>query len=377
MDTQPTVPSADPNAKQAETPTTAQPKKYIRTFAGDIKTVQEQGIPDLTPLVKAPPTALPTPAPPPPPQSRPAEPMSSPLETYAGDFSKRVGETRASTATILAAEQDSASRTPRPSPARGNRLYLIAGAVLLVAGAAGAYIAYTYYAAAGAPVVLAPAVSAPIFVDDREEISGTGDVLLQAIERSVARTLAPHAVRLLFMSLSTTTEQSVFSELSVSAPGVLVRNVSAKGSMAGVVNTGGEQSPFFILSVATYGNTLAGMLSWETVMPRALAGLFPAYPVSVPAGTATSTAAATTPMPKRGVPKANVATTTVAVAAPVFIAGFRDEVVANHDVRVYRDAAGKSVLLYGYWNQTTLVIARSPEAFTEILQRLATSRTQP
>ena len=56
--------------------------------------------------------------------------------------------------------------------------------------------------------------------------------------------------------------------------------------------------------------------------------------------------------------------------------GFVDEVVRNHDVRVYRDATGKSVLLYGYWNQTTLVIARDVAAFTELLQRLATSRAQ-
>jgi peptidoglycan hydrolase-like protein with peptidoglycan-binding domain len=76
----------------------------------------------------------------------------------------------------------------------------------------------------------------------------------------------------------------------------------------------------------------------------------------------------------------NSGTTTAAATttppAPLVTIGFRDEVVANHDVRIYRDGEGRSVLLYGYWNQTTLVIARNPPSFTEILQRLATSRME-
>ena len=70
-----------------------------------------------------------------------------------------------------------------------------------------------------------------------------------------------------------------------------------------------------------------------------------------------------------------MATSSLQVAAGS-VATFHDEVVSNHDVRIYRDAAGKSILLYGYWNQFTLVIARDPAAFTEILGRLATSRSQ-
>ena len=62
--------------------------------------------------------------------------------------------------------------------------------------------------------------------------------------------------------------------------------------------------------------------------------------------------------------------------ARTFSIFFFDEVVANHDVRIYRDAEGRSILLYGYWNQTTLVIARDPSAFAEILGRLATSRRE-
>jgi hypothetical protein len=130
--------------------------------------------------------------------------------------------------------------------------------------------------------------------------------------------------------------------------------------MAGVVSAGGNQSPFFILSVASFGDTFAGMLSWEPRMPRDLSKLFLPYPVSV---AATSTVATTT-------------SKDAAKTSLVSSAAFFDATIANHDVRVYRDSEGRDVLLYGYWNQTTLVIARDAAAFTEIVGRLATSRTQ-
>ena len=313
-----------------DTPT---PPKYIRTFEGDMKTLKKGDAPDLAPLEKP-----------------------TPLKTYAGDFSERMKETRASAVTVLAAEQDASPRTPQvisENSSRSNLPYIIVGVLLLVAGGFGAYVAYTRYLIVSAPVVLTRNASAPIFVDESEQILGTGTVLLKAIEQSVARPLAPNNIRLL--SVASTTVGSVFSALPLSVPDILLRNVNAADSMAGVVHAGEGQSPFFILSVASYGETFAGMFSWESRMPRDLKALFPPHPQPpVSTGSATSTAGGTL-------------TTQLE---------FRDEVVNNHDVRIYRDAAGRSVLLYGYWNQTTLVIARNPEAFAEILERLATARTQ-
>jgi hypothetical protein len=270
-------------------------------------------------------------------------------------------ETNASAATVLAAEQDVA---PAPvlvqssAPAsKKNLVYIIAGVVLLVVGITGAVVAYLRYQTATAPpVVTAPVISAPIFVDEREQVEGSGVTLLSAIQKSVARPIASGVVRFLYMSPAT---ESVFAALDLSVPGSVLRNVSASGSMAGVVFASGKQSPFFILSVSSYSNTFAGMLSWEKTMPRDLAGLFP-----VPAAVAPATASATT------------TTATTSTAVPAAAAGFSDATVANHDVRVYRDAAGRDVLLYGYWNQTTLVIARDATAFAEVLGRLASSRAQ-
>jgi hypothetical protein len=103
-------------------------------------------------------------------------------------------------------------------------------------------------------------------------------------------------------------------------------------------------------------------------MLRDLGVLFPEYPAAILDIVATSTTATTTVKNTKKAATTTLPTLAIALA-------FHDEVVANHDVRIYRDAAGQSVLLYGYWNQTTLVIARDPAAFTEIVQRLGTSRT--
>lgn len=373
MEPNATIPEADSGSKL--------PEKYIRTFAGDIQIVQKGGVPDLAPLEQKIPTPVPAEVPvrEPVPQERivvapapqPPQLKVSPLKTYASDFSDRLKETHASTATVLAAEQDRTPVASQPTErlSRSSMLYISAGVVLLIAGGAGAYFAYTRFLAKEAPVIPVQAVSAPIFVDERKEISGTGTALLQEIKQSVTASLAPNAVRLLYTTTATTTDNSVFSALQLPAPGALVRNINAAGSMAGVVSAGGGvQSPFFILSVSSYSTTFAGMLSWEKTMSHDLAGLFPPYPEITPETNATSTVATTTV-------KTAVTNATTTPPRPVVIAGFFDTTVANHDARVYRDTTNRTILIYGYWNQMTLVIARNETAFTEILGRLATSRT--
>ncbi len=303
------------------------PPKYIRTFAGDMETVKKGGTPDL-----------------------------SPLKTYSGDFSDRMKSTNASTATVLATEQDG-RKAPvegnitivKESRTRGGILSVVGGIVLLLAGAVGAYYAYTRYLEKSAPVIITPVVSAPIFVDQSEEISGTGTSLAQAIVKSLARPLAKGTIRFLYRPLITEADESIFVALQLPAPDMLLRNITTAGSMAGVVTTH-SANPFFVLSVASYTDTFAALLAWEPRMPHDLGALFP---------------------PEANPPLAGVATTT-----PPAVLVFHDEVIVNHDARVYRDTGGREQIVYGYWNQYTLVIARDSSAFAEIIGRLATSRKQ-
>ena len=324
-------------------------EKYIRTFGGDQETLKKGGMPDLVPLQASAPALDPMQASEPAQASLSEERPIVPLKTYASDFSRRMKETQASAVTVLAAEQDKTPRTPQVLPtretfSRSNIIYGVAGGVLLIAGMIGAYFAYTTYLGTSAPVVVAPTISAPIFVDESSQVSGSGDALSQAIVQSVAIPIAQGDIRLLSLE-TTVADTSVFSALEPSAPRALTRNINAAQSIAGVVIVNGKQSPFFILSVASYGDTFAAMLAWEPLMPRDLVKLFPLYPASI----ATST--------------------------PVQMPTFFDTAIANHDARVYRDAVGRTILLYGYWDQKTLIIARDEAAFTEIVRRLATSRT--
>jgi hypothetical protein len=397
-------------------------KKYIRTLAGDMAILKGGGTPDLAPLVESkdsqtpeerlvaasPVVPIPVPIPPsaeelalkqePSIAPSPEAEKTSPIETYSSDFSDRMKEKHASIATVLASEQDAAPQTqPTQKSSRSNIIYISAGGVFILASMVGAYFAYTSYSASIAPIILAPTISAPIFVDDREQISGTGSALVLAIEQSVNRQLASGAVRLLYMENATSTNNNIFATaFQESAPDILLRNLNTQGNMAGIININGKQSPFFIFSVASYKDTFSGMFSWESLMTKDLGALFPLYlePVlpapiatttsatSTLATTTTKTATTTTKVATTGSTHSTSsvqvsspqATTTATPAIPVFIAGFRDEVVSNHDVRVYRDAKNRSILLYGYWNQMTLIIARDPAAFAEILERFANSR---
>lgn len=296
-----------------------------------------------------------------------APPPPATLHTYATDFSDRVGETHASRVAILAAEADARQAAPvRPVPVRQayGRARLYASIALVLLGTALLYGAYARFLATSGPVTLAFAPSAPIFVDDRETVSGSGPALLTAVEQAAGRPLADGTVRLLYDPSATST--SLFNALQLPAPDVLLRNVNADGSMAGIISENGEQTPFFILSVSSYGDTFAGMLAWESgsgaTLPlvRALAALYP---------------------PRTDAAAQYDSTTTITVSpapaplAPAIDQGFTDEVVANHDARVYRDSENRTILIYGYWDQSTLVIARDEAAFTAILARLANSHT--
>src|SRR3972149_10212256 len=120
MDTPPTAPTTPSSDSE-------QPKKYIRTFAGDIEALGKGEVPNL-----------------------------SPLQTYEGDFLDQVKETKASTVSVLAAQQDLAPHvSPMQAPpkefSRSNLLYGIAGGILLVVGSIGVYVAYTKYLSSSAP----------------------------------------------------------------------------------------------------------------------------------------------------------------------------------------------------------------------------------
>jgi hypothetical protein len=297
-------------------------------------------------------TTLPEPPPPPPelpkkePPKAPKPIGAEPLHTYTDDFSTRIQSTKASTASILAAEQD-AARPGFVVEKRGNLLFIIGGVLLLALGASGVYVAYLFMQKT-APVIIAPIESAAIFVNEREEITGMGKQLLQNIGSSAQKPLSENGVRLLYTHTATSTKKDVFHALELGVPNILSRNIEEENSMVGIVRVGGDQSPFFLLETASYTDTFAGMLSWEPRIAKDLAMLFPAH-------------------------QAIVSASSTATSSPLV---FHDEVIANHDVRILRDSAKRSIVVYGYWDPFILIIARNEGAFSELINRIATSKKE-
>lgn len=405
-----------------------EPPKYIRTFAQDMEILKKGGVPSIThvarpgetlqgplqlgnddaaaprakeeqfvvkeaaplkpmvaartfpladvpnvPAVSSPkplssPLVPPTPKPPPPPKiAEKIEPLPtisvaaptsekprvvSPIHTYVGDFAERMKQTNASRTSILAAEQDRKDRPPpepvQPAQKKGMSpwLFIVPGMLLLIGGAGGLVYAYLQNSKPSDTTMHVPR-TARIFADQYTPVSGVGLTLTQSILSTMQqKSLGEHRVRVLTLS-GTSTSQGVFNALNLPAPGLLKRNIKDSDSMAGVMTDNGIQTVFFILSVTSYRDTFAGMLSWEKKMPYDLGLLYPSAPV---------------------VPSASID------ASSTPPTGFKDVVVANHDARAYVDSLGQTTLIYGYWDQKTLLIARNESVFAELINRLASAR---
>jgi hypothetical protein len=280
------------------------------------------------------------------PRARPIKDPLTPevLKTYETDFDQHIEKTGASKATLIAAEQDAGVRTPTPLPKRSPAvLYGVSGLLLMLLSGAGAYYAYTYRTSQDRPVLPVQRIAAPIAVEESLPVSGSGAALRAALSEAALRPLTTGSVRLLTLATSSAEKNPL--TLIGNAPGIIERNIRPDKSMLGVVSVGEEQSVFLILSVISYSDTFAGMLAWEPTLPRDLSF------VTTQAGETASS------------------TQREAVGGD-----FIDTSIANHDVRLYRGASGKSAILYGYWDAQTLIIARDPGAFAEILSRLATRR---
>lgn len=319
-------------------------------------------------------------------RARAEHPENTPIETYEGDFSALVKEKQASPVAVLAAEQDSirvSEVTPLPvenetDDKKKNLIFIGVGAALLLVGVVGVYFAYMYYVQRSAPVEVATGNTLPIFVDEEETMSGVGVSLIQQIKTYAEQDLPTGSVRALY-NRGTSTPENILIALQAQAPGLLTRNIDPKKSMLGVIDVNGVQSPFFIFSVMAYGSTYSGMRSWEPRIRKDLEALFPPFPQpeKVIAPAAQPVASSTEYSATTSLALATTTQYSEPAAPPADPTSFVDSTVLNHDVRMYRDSSGMTVMVYGYWDQKTLVIARDVAAMTELFQRLSTTRTQP
>lgn len=301
----------------------------------------------------------PEPVAPLPPLMKDAPVANAPIHTYKTDFAEHVQDKGASRISVLAAQQDAQTQAPviLKEKKRSALPIVLLSLFLIVGGVGGVYVAYHFATREVAPSDLF--IPSLIFADERVALSGSGQELRQGLAAAKGNEpLSDGGVLVAYITYATTTDKGtvevpatggeLFAALQLPAPDILLRNV-ADESTVGAVRAGGEERPFFLLRVDSYERTYAGMLAWEPTMERDLTVFYPAYP--------------------------SEATTTPATEDP-FRVSFVDDIVDNHDVRVLRDGEGKTLMLYGYRDKDTLVIARNEAAFSELLNRLAATRAQ-
>jgi len=311
------------------------------------------------------------PPPPPPPAPKKAEPFHS----YKTDFADRIDAKSASTFSVLAAQADAKPRTVVRSAKTYRRQVkptAVIAVLFVVAGIGALSFGVIYYLTRPETVAVTQGVPSLIEADETVKLEGvTGTELLLALRAVAEEPLVSGNVLVTYTTSASSTTKglpielpqpggALIKALALNAPDILIRNIRPE-STVGVINAGTETRPFFILKVSSFERTFAGMLAWEPAMRSSLSFLYPSYPnapVEIPVETATSTATTTAvqPPPVRRAPTS-----------------FADTVVRNHDVRVLRDADGRSLMLYGYKDKETLIIARDEAAFLELVSRLNTS----
>lgn len=312
------------------------------------------------------------------PPARTTGPAPDTFHTYTTDFANRIDSSKASAFSVLAAEQDAAPARLPVAPVRSGRplktiLALGTGVVLLVLAGGGVFLTYQFVTTMRNTPIASLTVPSIVFADEYRQLEGSGSVLMQALAAAGNGALVPGNVLVTYLLTDGAGDDgklvrqpaggaAFMRALMVPAPDILLRNI-ADESTVGVIDAGSQTRPFFALRVDSYERTYAGMLTWEPLMARDLSLLYPLYPEEqvetvVPAATSTATTTAST--------------TVVTTIQPQAIARtrFEDAIVANHDVRVLRDTAGKALMLYGYADKRTLLIARDEAAFEALLARL-------
>lgn len=318
--------------------------------------------PIFSPFPPAPPKPqAPEPSPPPPIPPIGVVPMDTgpaPLHTYTSDFADRIDEKQASKFTVLAADSDTGVRTTTSVKKKSTVLPVVLAVLLIIVGIGGLFAAYRFMST-GEETNVALGVPSLILADEKMELDGPN--YRQDLADAASQPLVDGNILITYVTAASTTTLGLQSApqpggalirlLNLGAPDIIFRNVDLS-STVGVVAAQAEASPFFIFRVNSYERTFAGMLAWESSMLADLEPLYPQYPAPV---------------------SDLVATTTVSIP-PTASAFFVDDIVSNIDVRALRDSEGRTLLLYGYSDKETLLIARNEAAFTTLVARLNATR---
>lgn len=293
-------------------------------------------------------------------------PTISPIHTYKTDFVDTVRKTGASATSILAVEHDAQSRTKShiQKAHKASLWFVIGGAFLVVISIVGIGYAYLHNIKETSPAPIILSVPSLIPSNTSHEISGSGPALLQALAQTAQIPLQNGSVAITYLATTTKSKNGaikkrplpggyIIAALHLPIPTILMNN-TAVNSTIGIVAAGNQTRPFFILRVASYDVAFAGMLRWENSIATNLQEIYPAI---INPNTANATSTSTTTVQTNKVIDSTVNT-------------FVDETILNHNVRILRNSSRQSIMLYGFANRNTLIIARNAASFIVLLNKL-------
>lgn len=244
---------------------------------------------------------------------------------------------------------------PEPPSHALSKLVMVVLSLILIFG--GAYAGYYFYSTSPvAQINNAPknssttpirSVTALVPFDTQSVINTDGlnfDTLLAKITEEVAKPMTPGAT-IREVVLTETKEGKAYRVsapeiavmLGVDVPDIILRTLNPQW-MFGVYSTPDNvRSAFVVVNTNLFQNAFAGMLSWE-----------PALPLEI-----------------RKLTDADVRAT---MSAPKGV--FKDQIVKNKDVRAFVSDTGRTLFVYSFVDNSTLVIAENGVVLAEIIDRL-------
>lgn len=268
------------------------------------------------------------------------------VHAVALEEEKRRGQERSG-----AAEQKSGTR---------NIANVVLGVLAFAIVAAGAlYGAYIYKQ--GKAPASSQKQDTPLFFADRTVVFPLGGSLSGSeVKRVLAQGLgAPRASLGAIMRIMPTVVETEANGTQSERPSTIEEFLKATGAQAGpdlirafrgdfflgIHTTAEKNSPVLVIPVSSYERAFAGLLAWEATMNDDLAPLFTLVPAL-----------------------------TIDESGLLTSRKFEDGILENYDIRVLKDDSGAVKLLYSFPTRGILIIAESPDSFTEVLGRLRAAR---
>ncbi|HEY9584655.1 MAG TPA: hypothetical protein VJI33_03720 [Candidatus Paceibacterota bacterium] len=282
------------------------------------------------------------------------------VRTYKSDvaeFIKREGKTMADIAIAESARNTKTLKEGGEAPTlRKKALYIIGAIFTLIIVSLGVF----YFA-------LKPRQDSPVMTETGEIapamfVSGIKEKKVSIGMQSVSGTLSSLDIALKdihpFLGLIIMSEdrlgqetlldsRAFFERIGIYPPAVLIRTLDDQFSVGSI----GGKARFLVLKNNYYSGAFSGMLQWEEKMAEDLRTLL-SLPVEGGTG-AIKTVAGTTTM-----------------ISGFLDSGFKDAVIGNRDTRIYKDASGKTILLYLFPDNNTIIIAGSESTVKIVYEKL-------